>query len=346
MRLDLGVYSALLACGLGAAYWASLPAKAGDEEKISVYQISPKQVAELHYKSKEVDATAARRPEDGRFWVHHVKTEEFKTPPKDPHNPKAPEPVTPPPKVTTETFLANEKMDELLKSFDPFQASRVIGKVDDKQLDDFGLKDKGEVWTIKDEGGKVWTLYLGKRSYGSRSRFAMEEGGRVILVDDTGFENLERAPLRMYDRRIVGFESADPTKAVVTIGDKGKTLEHSQRDKNGETLWTDATPNAGPKASNDSFMDKVAKLRLTAYADEKEAASLKAVKPFLTIGFEKNGTALDQLVFKKTGGEKPGDKPTYWVTTGFLKTYGKLVPSRMEPIEKDAPALVSGEQKH
>jgi hypothetical protein len=342
MRLDIGAYGALLAVGLGAAYWASLPAPEGDEEKVSIYAVEPKSISEVTYKSKEVDAVASRR-EDGRFLVTHTKTEEVKPPPKDPHKPDAPPPPAQPPKVTTEHFVANEKMDELLKAFNPLTATRVIGKVDDKQLEDFGLKAKDEVFTVKADGGKTYTLVLGKRSYGSRNRFAMEEGGsgRVLLVDDTSFENLERAPLRMYDRRLVGFEFDEVAKAHITAGGKEKRLAHTQRDKSGQLLWTDDEENATAKPSYDSFMDKVTKLRLTAYADPTEEAGLKDLKPFLEITFEKNGQPLDHLTFTKT----TGDKPVYWITSDFLKTHAKLMNGRVEPLEKDVGAMVTGDAK-
>src|SRR4051794_353702 len=109
MRLDITVYGALLAAGLGAAYWASLPQPAeSDEEKISIFSIEPKAISEVSYKSKEVDAAAKRR-EDGRFWVVHTKTEILPAPKVDPTKKDQPTPPTPAPKVTTERFLANEK---------------------------------------------------------------------------------------------------------------------------------------------------------------------------------------------------------------------------------------------
>ena len=69
---------------------------------------------------------------------------------------------TPPPaatgeaKTTNDRFLANEKMDELVAGFNPLNALRVIGKADDKQLDEFGLKEKTDSITVK-AGDKTLT---------------------------------------------------------------------------------------------------------------------------------------------------------------------------------------------
>ncbi len=339
MRLDLAGYGVLLAAGLGAAYWASLPKAEGEEEKVSIYSVDPKAVAEVTYETKEVQAKAVRR-EDSRYWIDHTRTET----PLVPKDPKADETAAPPPapepKVTKERFLSNDKMDELLKGLSPLKAVRVIGKVDAAALKDFfgdeGPKDKV---TFKSTDGKEFSLFLGKKSYGSKNRFAMEAGagGRVVLVEDSAFENLDRAPQRMYERKLVSFELDDVTKAVVRAGDKTKSLSHLQRNKEGTLLWTDDEENAQPKPSYDSWMDKIAKLRLTGYAEPAEEETVKGLKPFLEVVFEKDGAVKDTLVFKKDAAEKP----TYWIYSDFLKAHVKVGQARVEPIEKDVATILS-----
>lgn len=342
MRLDLAGYGVLLAAGLGVAYWASLPKAEGEEEKVSIYSVDPKAVAEVAYETKEVQAKAVRR-DDSRYWIDHTRTE-IPLPPPAPKDQKPgekpPEPVAQEPKVTKERFLSNDKMDELLKSLSPLKAVRVIGKVDAAGLKDFfgeeGPKDKV---TFKSSDGKEYSLFLGKKSYGSKNRFAMEagEGGRVVLVEDSAFENLERAPQRMYERKLVSFELDDVSKVEVKADGKTKKLAHTQRNKEGTLLWTDDEENAQPKPSYDSWMDKIAKLRLTGYAEEADEATVKDLKPFLEVVFEREGKVQDTLVFKKQAGEKP----TYWIYSDFLKAHVKVGQARVEPIEKDVSAILS-----
>jgi hypothetical protein len=372
MRRDLGVYGGLLAVSLGAAYWASLPEAetGGDEERVEIVGIDPKSVSEVAITSKDgeatIDAAAVRDQATGRYWVAHTRTEPVKAPakkeePKDPHaglldtgtaastgtdTSAATGSVVPPePKVTKERFLTNEKMDEFLKGLNPLVAARVIGKVDDAALEEFGLKDRGPKVTVKGEGGKpLFSAWLGKRSYGSRNRFVLEEvdgkPGRVLLIGDEGLENLERAPLRMYERKLVGVEVEEVSKVELKAGERVKRMSHTQRDKNGELVWSDDEENAPPKPSYDSWMDKINKLRLTAYADEAQEQTLKTTAPFLEVGLEKDGKEVDRLVFKKLAGEKP----EYFVTSKFLGVHAKVVPARAEPIEKDLDALM-GEGK-
>ncbi len=346
MRRDVGFYGILLAASLGLAYWASLPRSEGDAEKVAIVTFEPKKVTTMSYKVKDTTVAVAKRA-DGRFWVDFNKVEPpYTPPPPPPALPGAPAPEPPSPKPSVEIkerFLANEKIEQFTKMFAPLNALRVIGKVDDKQLEEFGLKDRTDVFELKTSDGKGYKLFLGKRGYGTKTRFALEDGdssrARVLLVDDEGLDNLEKANLRAYDRRIVAFELVDATHALAQGADgaKAKRFAHLQRDKNGELLWTDDEENAQPKASYDGWMDRVAKLRLSGYASPDEEAKLAAAPAFLTVTFEKQGQKLDSMVFKKT---PDGDKSAYWVYSDFLGVHGKLVPARVEPVEKDAPGIL------
>jgi hypothetical protein len=117
-------------------------------------------------------------------------------------------------------------------------------------------------------------------------------------------------------------------------------MGHTQRDKDGQLVWSDDEDAAAAKPAYGSFMDKVAKLRLNAYADAEKEGQLAETKPFLELAFEKDGKVLDRISFKKLPGEK--DKPDYYVTSSFLKTHGRLPVNRIEPIEKDIEQIVSG----
>ncbi len=346
MRVDLGVYAGLMVVGLGAAYWASLPVEEGEAERVALAAFEPGSIAAMTFHSKETDVTAQRRP-DKKFWVDFHKLESLNPPP--PHeaigsgsgSAVAAVPPVLPPVETKERFLGNEKMDQLAQSFNPLSALRVIGPVgDEKQMEEFGLKDKTDYFVLTTDAGKSFKLLLGKRSYGTKNRFAMEEGGnRVLLLDDEGFDNLEKANLRAYDRRLYDFEMSEVTAAAIKVGGKEKRMAHTQRDKSGEPIWTDDEDKAPPKAQYDAWMDRVSKLRLSGYATEEELKQAASAPPFLEISFEGKAGVRDTVIFRKV---MQGDKPAYFVTSNFLKTQGKLVTSRVDPVEKDLGAIMGG----
>lgn len=351
MRLDLIVYSVLLVCGLAAAYWASLPTVEGGDDRVTLVAIEPKAIVSITYSGKDQSAVATQR-EDGRFWVEQKrldalpsKSEEAEDPAlkKEPDvkgDPGAKEQPDPKEqseaKVVTERFLANEKLSELATALNPLQAERVIGKLEAAQLEEFGLKDKADVVTIKTNDGKVFTYYLGKKSYGSRNIFAMEEGGRVFLIDGQGFENLQRADQRLFERRLLSLELGDVTHATVAAEGVARRLAHTQRDKDGQLTWSDDEENADPKASYASWMDRISKLRLSGYAEQDQESQLAAMAPVLTVSYEKNGTVLDTLIFKKSS-ESPA---SYWLYSHFMKVHAKVVSSRVEPILKDLATIM------
>lgn len=371
MQRDLGIYGGLLALGLGLAYWASLPSPEGAEEKVQIFSIEPKQISEVSFTSKDdkakvdITTTAAKRANDERFWISYEKSEpsepasgdldERENPKDKPSTTKDPKASAageskkddkppPPPKVTKERFLAGERLDDIVKGLNPLLASRVFKDVSDEQLSEFGLKDAQQVFTIKGSDGQIITLRLGRKSYGSSSRFAMEvskdgKNGRVFLIDDQNFENLERAPVRLYDRRLVAVELADVQKAtIITEGKPPKKLAHTQRDKSGELLWTDDEEGATAKPSNDSWMERISKLRLLSYGEEADEARLATVKPAFEVVLEKDGKVVDTMRFKK---ETVEGKPVYWVISDFLKVHAKVPPARLEPIEKDLGTVLS-----
>lgn len=359
MRLDLMVNGLLLTAGLGLAYWASIPADDDQEQKVDIISIDAKSISSLSLSSPEVNVNAERQAGGDRFWITHVRTEKPKDDKKivDPHNPnpeeaiadaeESPGAVAPvdaeaAPVTKSERLLANEKFDELIKSFSPLKAERIIGPIKEDQYAEFGLDGLKYKFVINQDGGKANYFFLGKKSYGSQNRFVMEtdesgKPGRVILISDQGFDNFEKANLRMHDRRIVAVPMEEVTGAEVKYGTVSKKLAHTQKDKNGEPLWSDDEEGGVAKPSYEAWMDKFSKLRLAGYADEDQERQLAGTEPFLELVLEKNGAPVDRVVFRKLTGEKT----QYFIYSEFLKVHASIVNNRAEPLEKDLSAVFS-----
>lgn len=363
MRIDLGIYCVLLAGGLGFAYWASLPAVDDEQTKVPIMTFEPGAVTELTFASDEVTSTASKMGDGKKFWVTLTKTE--KPPEKSPEKLKdgekpaeaAAEPTPTPPPSKTDTFLANEQMEDLLSSLNPLQALRVVGKVEDeKMLEEFGLKDAKVFFSVATgdaKTGKKLELKIGKKSYGSSNRFVQNSAdGKVYLVDEGIFEKLKKADFRLFERKIVSINFEDATKAQVRTIDKEKAMVHTKRDEAGVLQWSDNQEGANIKPAYKNWLDKVEKLKIISYANEAQKTALDAMQPFLTIKLEKDGADLDTIEFRKIDPdpgvdtsklEKDGKIPstlTYWVKSQFLQSYGKIGTNRVEVIEKDIPSIM------
>lgn len=376
MRLEIGIYSLLLAAGLGLAYWASLPTLDGvDDGKVALLSLEPSAITSLVFASKDGQVKAERRSSDQRFWLEQQKIEKVEvkkaaathtaqatatslasaaatatattvaqstataTGTEVDAQAEASE------KITTEKFLGNEKIDDVLKMFNPLRALRVIGKVDGDKLAEFGLKDSKDQLTVK-SGAQTLTLLLGRKGYGSQSRFALEldsdgKPGRVILIESQALENLEKASIRLYERRLVAFEMEEVQKVEIKALGQTKSLSAIQRDKDGQPQFSDDEGGA-INASYGSWLDKVSKLRLVSYVDDKIEAELAGVNAFMSISFRKGDKVLDTVEFKKTSGS--GDKPEFYATSAALKLHVRLPSAKLEPIEKDLPQIVKAKE--
>lgn len=338
MRADWGTYTGLLCVGLGMAYWASLPAKDADADKVAVWDLAPNSISEITYKTADSNTVLLREGDSAkRFWV----TFDRKANEKDPKS-----------KAENDRFLANEEVGDVLNAFHPFNAQRSLGKLKDDQIAEFGLKDAPETLTVK-SGDKSLELRLGKKSYGSRNQFAMDpKDEKVYLVDGKVMQTLGAAKSRLYERRFTDVNWDEVTRVEITAGTKKKAMQHTKKEDNTGAKWSDEGKDAPEKPSYGSWVDKIAKLRTLNFATPDEAAALKDKSPFLAISLEKNGAVVDILEFRKVDlpqsslpvGADPTakalDRTGYFLMSKFLGTPVRLASSRMEPIEKDMPSIL------
>ena len=190
MRLDITAYAGLLVGGLGLAYWASLPVGESDPNKVSIFTVDPKAVLELTLTGGEAEVSATRKDGASKFWITYSKPAAAK-PDGTPGDPAA---------AVNEKFLAGDKIKDILDSLNPLEAQRSLGKVDDKQAEEFGLKDAKEKFTVKSTSGASLTLTIGKQSYGSRNRFVRDEkDGRVLLINGDIVGDLSKANIRLFE---------------------------------------------------------------------------------------------------------------------------------------------------
>lgn len=330
MRLDITAYSLMLVGGLGLAYWASLPVSDSDPNKVSLFSVEPKAIAKMTLTGGEAEV-AATRNDEGRYWIDFKKAAPVK-PEGVPEGHPAPAPEA------AERFLAGEKMKDLLAAFNPLEAQRSLGKVDQAALEEFGLKDAKEKFTLTTASGSTFSLVLGKQSYGSRNRFVLDErDGKVLLVGGDAFGDLARANIRLFERSILSGPIEEVQKAEIKAGGKERRFDHTKKDQNGALQWSEDSEGAAANAGFKSWFDKIDRLRLVSYADAGQTESAEKQTPFLVVNFLKDNKPVDELRFVRV--DEAG-QAAYWVKSSYLASWVKLAANRMEPIEKDIATML------
>jgi hypothetical protein len=163
-----------------------------------------------------------------------------------------------------------------------------------------------------------------------------------MLIDGAIIEDLEKADLRLMERRLVNFEASDVTTAEIALGTQTKRIQQKKPDPAGEasSQWSDVGDEAAPNQSYTTWMERIDRLRLMGYATDADLEKLKGVEPFMKVTFFKGDAPLDELTFKRVA--DPTGKQIYWAESRFLQTAAQITESRMTNLEKDADAILKG----
>ncbi len=331
MKVDLRLYTLLLAVGLGLAWWASLPVEDEAKEKYTVFKIDDKSIGDITYTADNIVAKVYKPAGKSRFWVTWEKK------PKD--KDKGNEPLH---------FVASDKINRFIESLDPLQAERLIGKVEEAKLEGFGLKEPEATLKITSADGKNnIDINFGKKSYGSSNRFALENRSQqVILVKSVDFDALETAQKKFFERKIFDQDYDDVSKAHLKAQEKSRTLNHDTRNDRGQLVWT-AEGEEEAKKSYQSFMDKFKKLRITEFLEVSREQQLKDKPALLSVEFEDSGKVIEKIKFIKLdagqglSAQSQGEAE-YWVYSDFLNAWARISTSRMAALEKDIPNIIGG----
>ncbi len=362
MRLDLLTYSGLLAIGLGGSYWASLPESKKDESVQALFNIPASSIGEINYEFSGNTVRLAKNSDAGRFWVTFAKAakpaqaaKSSKTPIEDdPHGhdhgeaegeqEEVSQPAIPAQPAVTEEFVAGDGLEKLLSSFAPFEVLRSLGKVSTDRLAEFGLKEGAGQFSIQSkDSDKKFSFMIGGSSYGSRNVFIMNlETSEVYLAKQDAFDQMRNANTRLYERKILDLTPEDVHEATIIALGKTKVLDHSKRNEAGEPVWTVVGSEGSSKASFQSWMDKLDKLRVLSFANKEQLASLEVVEPVFEVQYAAGGKRLDGIAVKKIADVAKGKDEiasAYFVRSDFLGAWAKVNVGRMESMEKDLGSI-------
>ncbi len=320
MRKQIFGYIALLCVALGVAYLASNPADDKGEMANDWYSIKPDQIKSIRYEDPQVKTKI--EPKDFGYWA---EVEEKKKLPDGSE------------KTEEEAFKASGEMKPIEEELNPLVALRVVGSAKDQNLADYGLQEQNRKFVVEPKSGPALTLIIGKKSYGSREAFALDEAKQeVILISGNIVDQVKNARTRLYERDIVKAEDERIKKAEVTHQGKTVRWDHSERDQNGALLWRDDKEGAPAQASYRNWMDKIYKTKVMSFPSLEEQKRISSLQPFLVVTFFGERGEIDKVSFFKEEGDK------YYATSSSLKTWVAVNPSRITPIEKDIEGIMKG----
>ncbi len=226
------VQGALAVAGLIAAYvtWQRPKESVKSEATITVVNASKQTLEQLHFDDGTRFVEVAKKLEgEPRLWV----TSGFlpgKTPP--PFDAGAPVvidggvdagfiSVSPPPEPPpTREVLANERADNLLQRFMPFEASRALGVLSSEKLDELGLAGSERHLTLT-VAGQARTFVVSKPLSGIIGSYVQDtRSGEVFLVQSSIFNELDPNSQLLIDRRLHAFKQSDFDAFTLTIEDK------------------------------------------------------------------------------------------------------------------------------
>jgi hypothetical protein len=143
----------------------------------------------------------------------------------------APPPPPPPPPPPRE-LRGNETARTLWSRLAPLKASRALGKLDAKKLEELGLANSPRKLTLTVEG-KEQTLTLASTGNAWGPPYLLREDGHVFLLGPTILPELEGAANRLVDRRPHTFELGDFDSFTVTQGKNSRTYVVSGKAQQG-----------------------------------------------------------------------------------------------------------------
>jgi hypothetical protein len=326
-KSDLIPWFVALVLALGLAYWASIPVNDQGSTKVAVVRLKEASVASIELVA-DVGKVVATKASDasGRWWIAVDRSGDSAR-------------AEGTGDILKEKFIASEKFKDFVGDFSPLEAIRVVGKVSDDKLADYGLKDSKKTLLVKDSvGTQLIGLTIGKTLYGGRNVYALNQNdGTVVLLSGDLVTDFERPELRFFERSLTSFSPEDVRAAEVAVGDKSKRFTHSTKDAKGASVWTLDGGDGSQSAQFASWMEKMMQLKASAYASEADESTLSALPVSFEVRLDGQSTAGQLIQIKK---RQINGTYEYWAFTSHLKWHVKVASTRAETLDKDVPKIL------
>lgn len=337
MNRSVLIYAGLLVVGLGASWAHYTGDHTAPKEGVMVVDVKKDDLGSITYDSPDVDVLFEMREDAlGRYgWVTVTEQKKKKVDGVE----------------TTETkvskFKAGSAADKLIEGSAPLLALRALTDVDDAKLESFGLKTADTTVTYQSRG-RSSTFTLGGETYGTKDRYAREEGtGRVYVLDDELFKPLKFAVSRLPERSLVSPKPEAIESVSVTLGGTVVMWTQANKDDRAAAYWNRETPAAaapagdganpaaagGKDESFGNWVDKLLKLKSTAYVADAEAPAAAEVRFEYTVRVAGKPEETVQVL-------QEGD--AWYARSTFTRGLVKLSRTSVEDVAGEVKDIVEG----
>ncbi|MDP2310253.1 MAG: DUF4340 domain-containing protein [Pseudomonadota bacterium] len=263
MNKSVIVFAGLLVLSLGAAWQRYTGGEETPKEGVVLIDAKAAELEKVVYTSPELTITFEQRTDDfGRYgWV---TVEDRKKKGKDAAADAAPVE----PKVTR--FKTGIAADKVVEAFTPMVGLRKLENVDDAQLTSFGLSAPDTTVAVS-AGGKTTVFELGGETYGTKDRYAKNQGdGKVYVIDDEPFKTLKFAATRLPERGLSTSKVEQIDGLSLGVGATNASWTQKNKDDKAAAYW-EREGGTGKDETFGNWIDKALKLKSTAYVQDGEA---------------------------------------------------------------------------
>lgn len=131
--------------------------------------------------------------------------------------------VPPPPPPPPRELRGNETARNLLSRLAPLKATRSLGEMDAKKLEELGLTNSPRKLTLTVDGKERAFTLASPTGNAWGTPYLLREDGRVFLLGPTLLPELEGASSRLVDRRMHTFELGEFDTFTVSQGKNSRT---------------------------------------------------------------------------------------------------------------------------
>jgi len=349
---SLGLHGALFlgAALLGLRAWTAVDEPNKKIVAAELWSARPTDVQHVEFRTdKKLVSLDPQQDAAGRYYVGNIQnvkpgSEAPKKASADAGAPEAEKPKHRPnphhPELDTDPhrFISLNKADELVNGLATLKASRVLGKIANDRLAEFGF-DKADQGTLEVTiSGKKHELALGEKTPGGTDRYVRNpETGDAYVIAGTIANDLASADSRLVEREFHDFGDEKIGKVVLKTATGTREIVRHATEKD---FWSRPETPETKDETVSNWMTKVDRLRVTNYQETLEPVPKPEEQAVRIEYFNDHGKELGflELTRRPAVGK---ERPEYVAKSERTRWQATVLRSTAEQIDQDLASIMS-----